>query len=63
MAYPGRILGQPFHLPEADQALFAALRQHLDRAKVDLVELDLHINDPEFAAAMAGRLLAMLAKA
>ena len=55
--------GQPFHLPEADQALFAALRQHLDRAKVDLVELDLHINDPEFAAAMAGRLLAMLAKA
>jgi len=54
--------GQPFHLPEADQALFAALRQHLDRSKVDLVELDCHINDPEFARAMADRLLAMLAK-
>ena len=54
--------GQPFHLPEADQALFAALRQHLDRSKVDLVELDCHINDPEFAGAMADRLLAMLAK-
>ena len=54
--------GQPFHLPEADQALFAALREHLDRTKVELVELDLHINDPAFAAAMADRLLAMLAR-
>jgi uncharacterized protein (UPF0261 family) len=54
--------GQPFHLPEADQALFAALRKHLDRSKVDLVEMDCHINDPEFAAAMATRLSAMLSR-
>jgi len=54
--------GQPFHLPEADQALFEALRRHLDRSKVDLVEMDCHINDPEFAAAMATRLSAMLAR-
>jgi uncharacterized protein (UPF0261 family) len=52
--------GQPFHAPEADQALFAALRQHLDRSKVELVELDCHINDPEFADAMANGLSAML---
>jgi len=52
--------GKPFHSPEADQALFQALRQHLDRSKVDLVEMDCHINDPEFAAAMADRLLSML---
>jgi hypothetical protein len=26
-----------------------------------LIELDMHINDPEFAAAMANRLLEMLA--
>ena len=50
---------QPFHLPEADRALFEALRQNV-RAPVELVELDLHINDPAFAAAMAERLLQML---
>ena len=54
--------GQPFHAPKADQALFEALRKHLDRTKVDLVELDLHINDPAFAEAMAARLLAMLSQ-
>ena len=51
--------GQPFYLPEADAALFDALRQHL-RSPVELVELDVHINDPEFATAMAERLLQML---
>ncbi len=53
-------VGQPFYSAEADQALFAALRQHVDRSKVELVELDLHINDPAFAAAMAERLLALI---
>ncbi len=52
--------GQPFYLPEADEALFEALRENLDIAKVELVELDLHINDPDFASAMADRLLEML---
>ncbi|MCL4295003.1 MAG: Tm-1-like ATP-binding domain-containing protein [Anaerolineae bacterium] len=51
--------GQPFHLPEADAALFESLRRNI-RPPVELVELDLHINDPEFAAAMAERLLGML---
>jgi uncharacterized protein (UPF0261 family) len=54
--------GMPFHDPVADAALFDALRKHLDRSKVELVELDLHINDPAFADAMADRLLAMLGK-
>ncbi len=53
--------GQPFYAPEADEALFQAVRRHLDPRKVELVELDHHINDPEFAEAMASRLLAMLA--
>jgi uncharacterized protein (UPF0261 family) len=52
--------GQPFYDPEADEALFQALRDHINREKVELVELDLHINDPEFADAMAARLLNML---
>jgi uncharacterized protein (UPF0261 family) len=52
--------GQPFYSPEADKALFNALRVNLDTSKVNLVELDMHINDPEFAEAMATRLLEML---
>jgi uncharacterized protein (UPF0261 family) len=53
--------GQPFYLPAADAALFNALRENI-RPPVELVELDLHINDPEFAIAMAERLLEMLGR-
>ncbi len=55
-------VGQPFYSAEADAALFEALRQTVDRTRVELVELDLHINDPAFAQAMAGRLVEMLKK-
>ena len=54
--------GQPFHSPEADQALFAAIREHLDTSKVELIEMPNHINDPEFAEAMLVKLTEMLAK-
>ncbi len=47
--------GQPFHDPEADKALFEALRENLDD-KVEVRELDTDINDPEFAGAMADAL-------
>jgi uncharacterized protein (UPF0261 family) len=48
--------GGPFRDAEADEALFGALREGIDRDRVELVELDLHVNDPEFAAAMAAKL-------
>jgi uncharacterized protein (UPF0261 family) len=51
--------GQPFHDPKADAALFGALRDGL-RSDVRLRELDAHINDPEFAHALADELLALL---
>lgn len=51
--------GQPFYDADADAALFAALREHLSEA-VTLVELDLHVNDPAFADALAERLLDQL---
>ena len=54
--------GMPFHDPIADAALFGAIRDHLDRSKVDLVELDMAINDPAFADAMVDRLQKMLKK-
>jgi uncharacterized protein (UPF0261 family) len=47
--------GQVFHDPVADEALFGALREQLDPG-VDVHELDLDVNDPEFAAAMADTL-------
>jgi uncharacterized protein (UPF0261 family) len=47
--------GQPFHDPAADEALFAALREGLADS-VELHELDLDVNDPAFADAMANRL-------
>jgi uncharacterized protein (UPF0261 family) len=50
--------GQVFHDRAADEALIGALREHLD-ADVDARELELDINDPEFARAMADHLDAL----
>ena len=49
--------GQPFYNPEADAALFEAIRRH---ARVNIMEMDLHINDAEFAARVSEELLSML---
>ena len=48
--------GQVLHDPEADEALFSALRELVDRSKVEVHEIDADINDPAFALAMAERL-------
>jgi uncharacterized protein (UPF0261 family) len=50
--------GQPFDDPVARRALHDAIRHGLPESRV--TELDLHINDPQFAAAAAGRLLEMI---
>jgi uncharacterized protein (UPF0261 family) len=47
--------GQPFHDPQADRALFSALREGLD-PRVEIIEMDCNINDPAFAEAMAAKL-------
>jgi uncharacterized protein (UPF0261 family) len=51
--------GKPFWWPEADAALFTSLRNWM-APYVELIELDLHINDPAFAEAVAGKLVKML---
>ncbi len=53
--------GASFYDRAADEALFNALRHHVRTPPVELIELDLHINDPEFADALADHLLAALA--
>ena len=51
--------GQPFFDPAADEALFSAVREHVG-PNVELHELDMDVNDPRFARAMADRLHEML---
>ena len=51
--------GKPFWWPEADAALFQSVRNWV-APRVELIELDLHINDPAFAEAAAERLLRMM---
>ena len=51
---------QPFYDPAADAALFEALRQHVDPTKVELIEIDCHINNEAFADAMAAKLLSLV---
>ena len=52
--------GQPFHDPEADAALFEALREGLAGSSV---ELEHNVNDQEFADAMVDKLDAYLGAA
>jgi uncharacterized protein (UPF0261 family) len=52
--------GQPFYGPEEDQVLFDVLRNGLDQEAVEIIEMQNHINDQEFAEAAAQRLLDML---
>jgi uncharacterized protein (UPF0261 family) len=48
----------PLHWPEADAALFTAIRTHL-RKHIPVYEMDVAINDLEFSRVMAEGLLAM----
>jgi uncharacterized protein (UPF0261 family) len=48
--------GQPFFDPVADGVLFDALRSNIG-PNVKVVELERHINDPEFAGAIADEFL------
>jgi uncharacterized protein (UPF0261 family) len=51
--------GQAFHDPDADRALFAALREHA-APPVRIVEVDAHINDAVFAEALTSHMLTLL---
>lgn len=51
--------GQPFHDPDADEALIGALKADID-PRIELVEMDTDINDPVFATALADRLIKLI---
>ncbi len=51
--------GNEFWWPEADQALFDAIKSNVSD-RVSVTEMDCNINDPAFAEAVTGRLLSNL---
>lgn len=51
--------GGEFEDEQARRALFGALRDNLD-PKIECVEMDLHINDPEFGSALAADLVRLM---
>jgi len=53
--------GKPFHLPEANEAFVGALRANL-KPGIDIVEMDVDINDPQFSSATVAALLEMVAQ-
>ncbi|MEV1054434.1 Tm-1-like ATP-binding domain-containing protein [Streptomyces sp. NPDC049887] len=55
--------GGPYHDPDADAALFAALREGLRGSPVETVDFPTHINDPSFGRAAAERLHALITRA
>lgn len=54
------IEGGPFWSPDANAALFDELRTGLADSNVEIVELDMHVNDPGFGKAMAEALHEMI---
>jgi uncharacterized protein (UPF0261 family) len=54
--------GGVFADPDADAALFAALRTNLAGTPVRVHEVDAHVNDPTFAVELAERLHTMISK-
>ncbi len=51
--------GNVFYDPEADEALFASLRTHLSQG-TEVIWRKNHINDPDFARAVAEKILQFL---
>ncbi|MGI6474318.1 MAG: hypothetical protein ACOX0J_08520 [Thermoactinomyces vulgaris] len=53
--------GKEFWWPEADQALFDAIKQYTN-PDIPVYELDCNINDPEFADAVTKKLMELIQK-
>lgn len=52
--------GQPFYGPEEDEMLFSTLEKCISPDVVELVKMDAHINDDEFAVAAAQKLVELM---
>ncbi|KAJ6190441.1 hypothetical protein N7519_000462 [Penicillium mononematosum] len=54
------VAGQPFHDPEADEALFSTLERELESSGISVVRDSRDINDPDFAVAVADELVKLI---
>ena len=52
--------GQPFYGPAEDAALFETLKKGITNSDVEIVDMDCHINDAEFAEEAAARLISLI---
>lgn len=52
--------GQPFDGPDEDFALFETLRKGLTNPNIEMIEMDLNINDREFAETAAQKLVELM---
>lgn len=52
--------GRPFYGPEEDQALFTTMQKDINPDRVELISLDNHINDREFARFAAKKLIELM---
>ena len=55
----GSVSGE-WHDETANSALIESIKNHLDSSKVKLMEVDAHINDPEFAEIAVDLLIKMM---
>ncbi|KAJ6157071.1 hypothetical protein N7497_005956 [Penicillium chrysogenum] len=54
------VAGQPFHDPEADEALFSTLERELEGSGICVMRDPRDINDPNFAVAVADELVKLI---
>jgi uncharacterized protein (UPF0261 family) len=54
------VAGQPFHDPEADEALFSTLERELEGSGICVMRDPRDINDPSFAVAVADELVKLI---
>jgi len=54
--------GEPLHDPEGDRMLIETLKKHL-RPQIPVLEVDVHINDPEFADTAAAAMIELIGNA
>jgi uncharacterized protein (UPF0261 family) len=53
--------GEPLHDPEGDRMLIKTLKEHL-KPQIPVLEVDAHINDPEFADTAAAAMIELIRK-
>ncbi|MDO4556256.1 MAG: Tm-1-like ATP-binding domain-containing protein [Lachnospiraceae bacterium] len=54
--------GEAFYGPKEDQALFDTLKNNITNDKVEIIEMDAHVNDEAFAIGAAKKLLELMNK-